>query len=193
MRKIHSIDYSRYGDMYPVSTVGRIMTCLGAFVGAGMMAMLVSVLVDRYQRVYTRKMFIPDRQESSLNLNQIRHSTSIEKLSRREQLPSFINRSINSIQKNIRHDQRRSSIQTYKVQFAVTFNTTQIETQQADAIVNTMKEKMSEAASNAGAGVDIKIIEKVNDHQWMTNVAGRPSEAAATTYRVSTIDEEEYI
>ena len=184
-----------YGDMYPVSTIGRIMTCLGAFVGAGMMAMLVSVLVGRYQRVYNRKMFVPDIRNSSLNLNEIRENPSVEKLSRREQLPSFINRSISTIQKNIRSDQRRSSIQKYKVQFAVTFDTGCIESQQADAIVNTMKEKMSEAALNAGTGVDIKIIEQVNDRLWATNIPGRPSETApppppTTTNRISTINEE---
>jgi hypothetical protein len=40
--------------------VGRVISCLCALCGAATIAVLVSVLVDRYQRVYTRKLYIQE-------------------------------------------------------------------------------------------------------------------------------------
>ena len=47
----------RYGDIFPITPIGRIIACLCSLVGAAMIGMLVSVLVDRYQRVYARKLY----------------------------------------------------------------------------------------------------------------------------------------
>lgn len=47
-----------YGDLAPTTAVGHVIACLCAFSGAGVIAMLVSILVDRYQRVFTRKMYM---------------------------------------------------------------------------------------------------------------------------------------
>ncbi len=49
--------YFRYGDISPITPIGRIIACLCALFGASMIGMLVSVLVDRYQRVYARKLY----------------------------------------------------------------------------------------------------------------------------------------
>ncbi|CAF3737511.1 unnamed protein product [Rotaria sp. Silwood1] len=51
-----------YGDMVPVTTLGRLTAILCALTGVGTVGMLVSVLVDRYQRVYTRKLYIKPEQ-----------------------------------------------------------------------------------------------------------------------------------
>lgn len=56
-----------YGDMYPITPIGRLLSCLCALFGAATMGMLISVLVDRYQRVYNRKKFL-SQQESSENM-----------------------------------------------------------------------------------------------------------------------------
>lgn len=50
----------RYGDIYPITPIGRIIACLCSLFGAAMIGMLVSVLVDRYQRVYARKLYIQE-------------------------------------------------------------------------------------------------------------------------------------
>ncbi|CAF3672877.1 unnamed protein product [Rotaria sp. Silwood1] len=47
-----------YGDIVPVTVLGRLTAVLCALTGVGTVGMLVSVLVDRYQRVYTRKLYI---------------------------------------------------------------------------------------------------------------------------------------
>jgi hypothetical protein len=48
----------RYGDISPKTPAGRVIACLCALSGAGTIAMLVSVLVDRYQRVFNRKLYV---------------------------------------------------------------------------------------------------------------------------------------
>jgi hypothetical protein len=54
-----SINYS-YGDITPITPTGRVIACLCALFGAATTGMLVSVLVDRYQRVYSRKLFVKE-------------------------------------------------------------------------------------------------------------------------------------
>lgn len=49
-----------YGDITPITPIGRTITCLCSLFGAATVGMLVSVLVDRYQRVYARKLFIKE-------------------------------------------------------------------------------------------------------------------------------------
>lgn len=48
----------RYGDIIPITPIGRIAACLCALSGSATIGVLVSVLVDRYQRVFARKLFI---------------------------------------------------------------------------------------------------------------------------------------
>ncbi|CAF1550311.1 unnamed protein product, partial [Didymodactylos carnosus] len=55
---IITITSTGYGDMYPITAVGRVLACLCTFSGTATVGMLASVLVDRYQRVYTRKLYI---------------------------------------------------------------------------------------------------------------------------------------
>jgi len=49
-----------YGDIVPITPIGRIISCFCALFGTATIGMLVSVLVDRYQRVYARKLFIKE-------------------------------------------------------------------------------------------------------------------------------------
>lgn len=55
--------------MTPVTAVGRGLACLGAIYGISIVSMLVSVLVDRYQRVYTRKRFLQEDYAESMIFN----------------------------------------------------------------------------------------------------------------------------
>ncbi|CAF1117940.1 unnamed protein product [Didymodactylos carnosus] len=57
---IITITSTGYGDLYPITAAGRILACLCAFSGTATIGMLASVLVDRYQRVYTRKLYIKE-------------------------------------------------------------------------------------------------------------------------------------
>lgn len=50
----------RYGDITPITALGRALACFAAIYGISTVSMLVSVLVGRYQRVYNRKRFLND-------------------------------------------------------------------------------------------------------------------------------------
>ncbi|CAF1149384.1 unnamed protein product [Rotaria sordida] len=49
-----------YGDICPTTVIGRILACLCAYCGITMSGMLVSILVDRYRRIYNRQIFSPE-------------------------------------------------------------------------------------------------------------------------------------
>ncbi|CAF0894286.1 unnamed protein product [Rotaria sordida] len=49
-----------YGDIAPITPMGRIVCCICALFGAGTMGMLVSVLVGRYEHVYVRTIFMDE-------------------------------------------------------------------------------------------------------------------------------------
>ena len=59
--------------MYPVSVIGRIISCLCAVLGTVTTGMLVSVLVDRYQRIYSRKRFYPEQIVPKINGSDSEH------------------------------------------------------------------------------------------------------------------------
>jgi hypothetical protein len=55
--------------MYPITPIGRMLSCLcTATVG-----MLISVLADRYQCVYRRKIFFPQEETSVTDPSENQH------------------------------------------------------------------------------------------------------------------------
>ncbi|CAF4144050.1 unnamed protein product [Rotaria sp. Silwood2] len=58
-----------YGDLTPMTALGRSLACLAAIYGISIVSMLVSVLVDRYQRVYARKHFLDEEYTENTVLN----------------------------------------------------------------------------------------------------------------------------
>ncbi|CAF3778645.1 unnamed protein product [Rotaria magnacalcarata] len=58
-----------YGDITPVTPLGRGLACLAAIYGVSVVSMLVSVLVDRYQRVYARKHLLEEEYAENAVLN----------------------------------------------------------------------------------------------------------------------------
>lgn len=59
--------------MFPITALGRVLACLCALFGAATTGMLVSVLVDRYQRIYNRKKFFPEQILSSGDSDETEH------------------------------------------------------------------------------------------------------------------------
>ena len=55
--------------MHPITVIGRILAVICAYFGVTTSAMLVSVLVDRYKRVYNRKQFFPEHIISTADLS----------------------------------------------------------------------------------------------------------------------------
>jgi hypothetical protein len=178
---IHLFLYDRYGDMYPVTVIGRIFTCLCAFVGAGMMGMLVSVLVNRYQRVHNRKMYIPEQKVSSVEFHRLSNSENdtetgftSRKSSRIRQMSSSVSRRLSLVQRKLKNDQRRASSQSYRVNFAISFDGENIDNNKAGNIVTAMKEKVTEAVSDAANGINLKLIGNKNNKIWTTLTSDSP-------------------
>lgn len=160
--------------MYPVTPIGRILTCLCAFVGAGMMGMLISILVDRYQRVYNRKMFVPQdeipsfefKRFRSVSRGEIEAKESSHKTSRRQIISTVVSHHLSSIPRRFKSDQQRLSIQAYKVRFLVSFDGENLDNQTAKTIVTTMKEKITEALPDTSARIQLHLMEKKNNQLW---------------------------
>ena len=64
--------------MYPETAIGQVLACLCALFGAATIGMLVSVLVDRYQRVYNRKKFYPEQVISPVDASDAEHDEKEE-------------------------------------------------------------------------------------------------------------------
>lgn len=55
-----------YGDLSPVTPLGRALAVICAIFGISVVSMLVSVLAERYQRVYTRKLFLNEKYSDNI-------------------------------------------------------------------------------------------------------------------------------
>lgn len=47
--------------MYPITVAGRVMAAICALCGTATSGILVSVLVERYQRIYTRRLYVQEK------------------------------------------------------------------------------------------------------------------------------------
>ncbi|CAF4660982.1 unnamed protein product, partial [Rotaria sp. Silwood2] len=79
------------GDMYPVTVIGRILACSCAYFGVATSGMLVSALVDRYQRVYNRKKFSPAQILSAADLSDNQY----------DEKQDFINRTVSESKRTL--------------------------------------------------------------------------------------------
>ncbi|CAF0875504.1 unnamed protein product [Adineta steineri] len=139
-----------YGEMYPITVAGRIIACLCALVGAGMMGMLVSVLVNRYQRVHKRKMYIPDKHITPVELERL-FNQDHSKLNVTSELSS-------QEEKQNNHNSRQLSSQSYNVHFIVSFDGDDDDDDGIDNIVTSVKEKISVAIADIDRWTKLKIV-----------------------------------
>lgn len=148
--------------MYPITVIGRIVACLCALVGSGMMGMLVSILVDRYQRVYARKMYVPDCKTPPAELSSFINGEETPQTSvtawitkQRRKGPSILNR--------LKPSRRRSSSQSHQIQLVVSFDGEQLNGGDTDQIVAAVRERVSEVLINKGADIHLEVIEDINE------------------------------
>jgi len=122
-KKQYIISLFRYGDLSPITPIGRALASLCAIFGISVVSMLVSVLAERYQRVYTRKLFLNEQysdnivfEEDEINDPSLQSQTSIQ-----EQNESIDEN--HSIFKTISKDEERkmSENSTEKMQFVIGF------------------------------------------------------------------------
>lgn len=181
--------------MYPVTAVGRVLTCLCALFGSSTMGMLTSVLVDRYQRVFNRKMYISETDvplAEADNKNDLdeeeKSNTSSAKLHRRTKISNALNHSFSSIQQKRKTDRSHK----VKVQFLVSFNDDNKDHHSSDQIITMMKRKLTEAISTTNIDVNLKLVDN-NDHElWniSSSDALRESPPKLMHQKMSLVDEE---
>ncbi len=154
--------------MCPITPVGRVLTCLCALSGPATMGMLVSVLVDRYQRVYNRKMYVSEPEMPSIDFDMADDADdddmtsifSLQKLSRRRKISGTISQQLSSIHGKSKNDRQEA----YKLQFVVSFNDKDRIT--TDGVVTTMKKKLTEAISTSDIDVNLKLIDHESRELW---------------------------
>jgi len=154
--------------MCPITAVGRVLTCLCALFGAATMGMLVSVLVDRYQRVYNRKMYVLEPERSEVDIDMINNPDddansifSLQKPGLIRSLSGVITRRFSLIQDKIKHDLHEPC----KYQFIVSFNNNK-DSSATDHIVTIMKKKLTEAISTTDIDVNLKLIDSDKHELW---------------------------
>lgn len=190
--KKHQLFLRRYGDMCPTSALGRVITCLCALSGPATMGMLVSVLVDRYQRVYNRKLYIPEPEVEPVDLENLGNSDddtnsvfSVPKSGPKRAFSQTFSHSLASLQTKRKHmtSQLSSSIKPPKFHFLVSFNDHAHDKNAADEVVTAMKNKLTEAISNTNVNMDLKLIDHNNQELWayssLSSSSTYSSEAAA--------------
>ena len=167
--------------MYPVTIAGRILTCACSFSGLATSAMLVSVLVERYQRIYTRKQFLPDQVMTVLN------SSDTENDEKQE----FINRKLSGLKKTLSSKSIEPSMTRFResiaesndrklsrlvssasqVRFIITITDDQTNNKTADDTAHQLMTQLRETIENTGEQINLKLIHShidPSDHQTVT-------------------------
>jgi hypothetical protein len=121
-RRTNIFNY-RYGDLSPVTPLGRALASLCAIFGISVVSMLVSVLAERYQRVYTRKLFLNEKYSDNLVFEDDENNDSFRsETPTRKQTESLPNTDETLIYKEISEEEKnRSENSTEKIQFVIGF------------------------------------------------------------------------
>lgn len=186
--------------MCPTTAAGRIITCLCALCGPATMGMLISVLVDRYQRVYNRKMYIQEDDVSNVDLDimassddEVKSSTSSRRTLRRQDFSTAISQHLTSFHGKIKHEPHSSN----KLQFVVSMNNkkTEKDSSATDCILAVIKKKMAEVVALAEVDVDLKLVDGNSKELWSVSsssstnggVSALPSSASVDDVKQSKI------
>ncbi|CAF1389558.1 unnamed protein product [Rotaria magnacalcarata] len=162
-----------YGDMYPTTVIGRILACTCAYFGVATSGILVSILVDRYQRVYNRKRFFPDHVISAIDPCESEHdekqdfinrklSETKNVLSNKENLAPASTPSIYLSIKNkksLRHN--RSAV---PVRLIISFTDNEMNEKSMDRIANEIMEELTDEVKNSEYKIKFKLIKRKTDH-----------------------------
>ncbi len=153
--------------MYPITVGGRILTCFCALFGSATMGMLTSVLVDRYQRVFNRKMYLSEQEiplpdcdtKSNHDDNDVKSNGSSSKSERKRRTSPPFTQRISSVQEKIKNDRYQA---LSKLQFVVSFKDDCV----ADEIVTVIKRKLMEVILTTDIDVNLKLIDDNSQEIW---------------------------
>jgi len=115
----------------------------------------MAVLVDRYQRVFNKKMYISNWELSSINSNATENGQSHDILSNQVENSSII--SIPSVQTkhNEQQEHKRSSTE---LQFLFSFYSDDTRSSSSDHVTMELLERLMDAAKTSDSGIYLKLI-----------------------------------
>ena len=180
--------------MCPITAAGRIISCLCALCGPATMGMLISVFVDRYQRVYNRKLYIAEPEISSVELDKMTNGdddtksvASSRRAGRRAELSRTISQQFSTFHSKMKPDQPQS----YKFQFVLSFDKKKVEkdNDSTDRMITAMKKKLTEAIANTDVDVDLKLVDNDSQELW-TISSSHTSTSANSSFAVKTHEDD---
>jgi hypothetical protein len=151
---------NRYGDIYPVTIAGRILTCACAFLGLAISGMLISVLVEHYQRVYNRKQFLPEQIITAIDSSD----------SEQEEKQDFINRKLSGIRRNLSgglifptliespNNNRKYKKSSSQVRFIIKVTEDEPNNNSNHNTANELMTELTETVKNTGEQINFELI-----------------------------------
>ncbi|CAF3897505.1 unnamed protein product [Rotaria sordida] len=164
---ITTITTTGYGDMYPITVLGRVFACACAYFGVATGGILISILVDRYQRVYNRKKFFPEQIIPAVDPNESEHDEKqdfINKrltepnrvLSNKQILPPTPAPSISSQTYN-RQFSRYSALSS-QIQFIISLTGNETNDQSIYRTANELLTELTQAVNDNNENINFKLI-----------------------------------
>ncbi len=163
--EIFLIQLNRYGDIYPVTIAGRILTCACAFLGLAISGMLISVLVEHYQRVYNRKQFLPEQIITAIDSSD----------SEQEEKQDFINRKLSGIRRNLSgglifptliespNNNRKYKKSSSQVRFIIKVTEDEPNNNSNHNTANELMTELTETVKNTGEQINFELISADTD------------------------------
>ncbi|CAF4342568.1 unnamed protein product [Rotaria sp. Silwood2] len=157
-----------YGDIYPITVAGGIIASLCALSGAAIIGMFVSVLVDRYQRVFNRKMYSSCQQMSSNEFTDASYENEDEEQniteafsSNRQLVGEQSVEQILNLNRGKKFDQEKSlqSSVRSKLNFSISFNDATIDNQLINQIIKHLNEKFIELQRTINKDIQLQIVD----------------------------------
>ncbi|CAF1215415.1 unnamed protein product [Rotaria sp. Silwood1] len=187
-----------YGDMYPITVIGRTIACLCALSGAAIIGMLVSVLVDRYQRVFNRKMHSSDQQMLSNEFTDMDNEYEdeekkiIKEISSnrqliREQLVEKMPQS--NCRKNFDQEKSRKSSVRSKLNFSISVNDNTIDDQLVNQIIRNLNEKFIELQRTINKDIHLQIIDDDEKMLIQSSTCALFGSVSSVTKNINEVDD----
>lgn len=178
--------------MYPVSVAGRIITCFCALFGPVTMGMLVSVIVDRYQRVYNRKMYITEPDISPADLDGLslsgeshRSIFTPQNMFRKWDHSRSIQSNMTKLKNQSNHSLAPKVRQPHQFQFHVVISRDNHDETAVERVITVMKRKLTEALSSTDTDVQLRLIDSDDQELWTTSSASNPAPLVAPIITVT--------
>jgi hypothetical protein len=147
--------------MYPVTVAGRILACACALFGVAISGMLVSVLVEHYQRVYNRKQFSPEQIITAVDSSD----------GEQEEKQDFINKKLSGLKKNSsmvtlppvmipspKNDRKDSECSTSHVRFIIKITEDQSNDDSKHDTAQELMTELLQTVKNTGEQINLELI-----------------------------------